>query len=396
MIGFFFSFALCHPPIILVPGMADSQLSLGYDIEHPKYWFCPKHADPKTTFVDIPTFLPPNMFCIYDLARLLYNETTDRVESQPGTNFEPVDFGGQKGIQNVVSLPFGFTMLPVYKKIIKKLEKVGYVIGRDLFGMPYDWRLGICLHDEFWDKMVNLIEKAVDENESGKSGVTIIAHSFGSVLINEILTKRTTQEWRKKYIKRIIFVAPAFGGFGWSVRSLWMNELYPFLKIKPFMPTFAGFMSLLPNFEIFGNETIIITPEGENLTAKDVPDFLEKHGKVDPKILQKATKNIKNTPIEPDVEKFIVYNSAIQSNSGMKMKNYESRPSFLTLEGDGSLPKIGIEWACNHWTNISCYDLKHPKISHEKLLLDDNSISLIFQLALDLKHTSSDSNIKEL
>lgn len=375
----FLSLICTKTPVIIIPGIADNLLQVTYDLPNSP-WYCSKKGKDKILFLDVPNSLPPNWLCVRNLAQLHVDNKTGLVENMENVTFEPVDFGGFRGLTHLVHLPFDFGMFGVLNDFVSQLQHLGYEIKKDLFGIPYDWRLGICLKDEFWNRMKGLIEEAYNKN--GKP-VLLISHSTGSVLFNKLLNERTTHEWRRKYVKKVIFLAPAWGGFGWSIYSLWTDELFPYVSLAPFTRTFAGFMSLLPNHEIFGDQTILISPEGEKLKANEVSDFLIKNSKVDEGVLGKATENTMKGPVEPDVEKIIIYNTVIPTSYGVEISDYKSRPRYLYEDGDGSVPAKGPMWACDNWKNVTCLNLNNSKITHEQMIHDRSLINLMLKWGID-------------
>lgn len=95
--------------------------------------------------------------------------------------------------------------------------------------------------------------------------------------------------------------------------------------------------SHFPNHAIFENETVFISPDGENITAPNAIDFLIKVNKISSKQLKIAHDHIIYTSsFHPslDVPVRIYYNSGILTPFGLKLKK---------LNEDGEIYKIYIK-----------------------------------------------------
>lgn len=106
----------------------------------------------------------------------------------------PMDIGGQ------------------FDQFIRYLIAIGgYVEGKDLFGVPYDWRL--ILDPTYWRSLSLAVKEEIERRTGGCSNTraTIIGFSLGCLITTRFLREQS-QEWRIKYIKRVIFVGAPLGG----------------------------------------------------------------------------------------------------------------------------------------------------------------------------------------
>lgn len=87
----------------------------------------------------------------------------------------------------------------------------GYQEGKDLFGVPYDWRL--ILDHTYWDSLSKAIKISIEKHTGGCSNTraSIIGFSLGCLVITRFL-KEQSCEWRQKYIRKTIFVGGPLGG----------------------------------------------------------------------------------------------------------------------------------------------------------------------------------------
>lgn len=110
-----------------------------------------------------------------------------------------------------------------YEYMIADLEQAGYVPGKTLFGMPYDWRFDIRDQQSL---LRNTIEKALDE--SGSDKVDIVAHSMGGLLVKEYLL---SDKDAKKTINSVITMGTPYLGAAKASKALIFGDNFghPFL-----------------------------------------------------------------------------------------------------------------------------------------------------------------------
>lgn len=359
-------------PIILIPGFFDSQIMVSYDstkfpIENrPKY--CPSKANNSWEFFNVLHLIPPYLFCTANLLKLHFNDTTNEIVDTKNVNVSVIDFGGIDAINKLVRLPGGFHIIDLYGEYIRELiSQRGYIVKRNLFGAPYDWRLGAAQRDSHYDKMKNLIEHAYNTNDGEK--VAIVAHSQGTIVLTSFL-ERMTSEWRQKYVKRVALLAPCFAGYGMAQLYVWLAGVpdMPWFKSKvlgDFIRSAPGFSTLFPNQAIYGNTTIFYDTNGNPVSSLDLPDFFIKAGLFEgenAKIFNYSLHFLRRVPKELDVETLIYYNSNLPTLNSI---NY-TQPNSLSKEiiyvpGDGNVASIGTEYVCKKWAhlpNIKCIDTK--------------------------------------
>src|SRR3989344_6049256 len=88
---------------------------------------------------------------------------------------EVLDINSSEIIESVLSFN-------QYGDLIQKFKDNGYKLGRDLFVVPYDWRLDVEVSSLDLDSVVNV---AIANSPTGK--VNFIAHSMGGLLIKDYL-----------------------------------------------------------------------------------------------------------------------------------------------------------------------------------------------------------------
>ena len=372
MFSFLFRFASSNRPIILIPGLMGSILD--GDVTKKRYWYCPKESKANIWFND-KYAIPPTYKCLFDDIKLVWDNDKKEPKQPDYVNLSTVDFGGINGINHVDTLFFNQHIVPYYSVIISKLEKEGFIVGKDIFGAPFDWRFGVYQTEEFWNRLTNLVEKVY--NESGKK-VVIAGHSMGGFLLDVFLTQKTTSEWRKKYMDSGIYLAPSFGGSGLGFNSLWSKKM-PFLDVlgefEETISSLGGIHVHMLNHEIFGDRVVAKGIHGENLTAKDLTDYLVDNGKLYGDYHQIFKKNepfFQHAPAQPDIPSMIVYNSGLPTAEGLDLSGEKAKSLYGT--GDLMVNTEGPKYACDNWKQTECHDLKsaNPIDNHLTMLYKDS------------------------
>jgi hypothetical protein len=370
MICFLFEAATCKRPIILIPGLMGSILD--GDVTKKKYWFCSKQSNANVWFND-KYAVPPLYKCLFDDIKLVWDSKKQEPAQPDYINLSTVDFGGIKGINHVDTLLFDVHIVPYYSIMISKLEKAGFVVGKDIFGAPFDWRFGVYQKEEFWNKFRKLVE---DVYSKSNSKVVIAGHSMGGFLLNVFLTQKTTAEWRAKYIDSGIYIAPSFGGSGLVFNALW-SKRFPIIdflgEFEETVSSLGGIHIHMLNHEVFGDKVVAKGVHGEDLTAKDLTKYLVNNGKLYGdyyEIFKKSEPFFQHAPAQPDVPSLIIYNSVIPTIEGIDLTGNK----VLFGTGDGMVNTEGPKYACDHWAQTKCYDLKsaNPIDNHLSMLYRDS------------------------
>ena len=347
---------------------------------------------------------PSKLRCFFNCLTLDYDEDKKEIVDQPNIEIVPLDFGGIEGVRGVGGKIFGKIIRPYYEPIIQALIKHNFTIGKDIFGAPYDWRLGALQRDNFYNNLTNLVEYSY--NLTGQK-VNFLTHSFGANVLHHYLINHTTSKWRKKFINSVIFAAPSFSGSGKSIVVYYQRRLpsiFKHIKIEQLDEMLGNFpilFSHFPNHIIFENETVFITPDGENITAPNVIDFLIKVNKINDKQLKIAHDHIIYTSRfhEPlDVPVRIIYNSGIPTPFGLKLNNLEGDGEIIYHNGDGTIMSKGIEMVCEKWklngTDIECrnYNTSDIRGKHQSFISRPVSINTLIEWFTETHYDSNNRN----
>ena len=355
-------------PTVLIPGLAASML-FGTLRDSP-FWYCPRITETNVWFNNWMAIWP-YFNCLLDSVKLGYDEQTGELLPMDYVDIAPREFGDPDLVAYMDYFANGTSLVPTFKPLIKALVEDGYTKGRDLFGMPWDWRFALHQPDAFWNKVRLFIEKIVHDN--GEKAV-MIGHSMGGFLIQYFLSHVTTKQWRDKYIDSVILWAPSFGGAGLAASLLYIQHI-PYLRIfgkyREIIGRLGGIDIHMPNWAVFGDEVLFEGEDGLTVTAKNVSQFLKANGKLQgdiEMIFEKYRRFWSKAPQPPNVRTAVIYNSGGSTVRGLKLgKN--GGWSFTFGPGDGLVNAEGPEYACSHWNNITCLDMKAGLISGNHLTI---------------------------
>ena len=81
------------------------------------------------------------------------------------------------------------------------MQAKGYVVGKDLFSAPFDFRMGEKqFMKEDWPKLKALVEEVYDLNNG--TPVAFVSISYGGPFGGAFLTDFVDEAWKAKYIDR--------------------------------------------------------------------------------------------------------------------------------------------------------------------------------------------------
>ncbi|XP_037420093.1 lecithin-cholesterol acyltransferase-like 1 [Triticum dicoccoides] len=263
-------------PLVLVPGygsnLLEARLTAAYEPPAPgcgkgNGWF--RLWPIKQTAMQDPRQVP----CFVDQMSLVYDAVAD-------------DYGNVAGVVTRVPL-FGSTRgLIGWDPLLRELEAAGYRDGESLFAVPYDFRYsvaprghpsaeGACNFDEF----TRLVERASSLSQGRP--VVVAAHSFGCALTYQFLLGRPLA-WRRRFVKRVVFVASALGGFSEGMNDLAAGTDYGLPNVaRPARVRLArsqqSALWRLPTPAVFGDRPLVVT-KNATYTAHNIAEFFEAVG----------------------------------------------------------------------------------------------------------------------
>lgn len=398
MLSLFFNEARSLRPVLLLPGIYGSNLYSTYD-NFAKHWYCSSKTNHDIFWVNLKFVVPPIYNCLFEMMACKYDAATDKVTSADGLSVEIEDFGGENGISYVDTGVFGYHFIESFAPMIDYFKSKGYVLKKDLFGVPYDWRLALDpLREQFFPQLKQLVEEAYSKN--GNQKVVILGYSCGGLMLHNFFTSYVNQDWKNKYVHKVIMLAPTFAGSSETLDVAWNQyfPIVPFIKndiIRNSIQHVPVINALFPNHHVFQNDTIIVDPDGKEIKAPQLQDWLIKQGKYTGDAVEIVKKNLKWLQMKPEslgLPTYMIYNSGVDTTYQMKFKSGTwDDPEFTKQPGDGTVPAKGPEYACNNWKDnngkpIVCHDVKNPgeDWEHAPLSTNDYIHQLIYNAANDL------------
>jgi hypothetical protein len=184
------------------------------------------------------------------------------VVSKKGITFKPKDFGGLNGIKYLgVGILSELTsyVAPMMDYFI---NEAGYIPGKDLRAITYDWRMGPqeLRRDGTFDKIKQLIEQTYMINNNTR--VHIAGHSLGAPILSYFLASHVSQEWKDKYIESLISLGGTFGGspkssMGLVIGTTFSLPLVTRSYIREVLLEMGGLIWMLPPGD--NNDTFLVT-----------------------------------------------------------------------------------------------------------------------------------------
>jgi hypothetical protein len=143
--------------------------------------------------------------------------------------------------------------------------------------VPYDFRL--VGNTDYTNKLYASLSDSIEQEVMSKhEKSTIIAHSLGGLIIHDFLVNYCTNEWKQKYINKLITINTPYGGTMISLKSIHEKHIkYPFTnkKIKlNFVRYIGGLLWTLPNKYHLSQSKIIYQSKNKNYATSDLSDVL--------------------------------------------------------------------------------------------------------------------------
>lgn len=259
-------------PVILIPGILGTQLLARLNRTHTPSSLCYKQADWFTIWLNLEEFWPKVVTCWVDNMRMIYHNKTD-VRSNEGVQVVAPRFGFTDYIEYLDSdkyLPASPYFSPVVDFLVNKL---GYEKGKNLFGAPYDWRLGVYQSGELMSNLTELVERAYEL--SGGEKVVLVAHSMGNLFVHHHLTSVVSSQWKDKHIRSFLSVSAPYLGALKALKALISGDseghpwVLPGLELREAFRTMPSSAMILPRPDLWPADkkqalTILKEKEGKN------------------------------------------------------------------------------------------------------------------------------------
>lgn len=161
---------------------------------------------------------------------------SDMCSERAGNEIRPIPgLDGVDFLADIANITIGASY--VFGPIIKLLQSIGYVKGRNIDACPYDWRIPPCVleaRDGYFTKTMKRIERMSVENDH--KPVVLLCHSMGGktghYLLNfamHTLGAVSGREWIDRYVHTYMPLAAAHIGAPSTVASTFTATLNPIL-----------------------------------------------------------------------------------------------------------------------------------------------------------------------
>ena len=271
-----------NAPVVIVPGLAGSQLRAKLTDADPPHWWCHKNHDWFTTWLVVDQLIPEQKDCLLSRLVTTFDPSDRSYHNAKGVEIDVVDFGGVDGI-SFLDPSVHESASKYFVTMIEFLEKeLGYKRGVDLHGAPYDWRMAPDHHTapgQFYDRLQALVERTSKSNGGAK--VHLIAHSLGGPTTLMFLNTRSPG-WVEQHIASFVPInAPWGGGTAMALSDVSGYEfglsVVPTGYLKPVQDSSASGVFILPTAEVFGDATVV-TSSTRSYTSSELSDMLEDLG----------------------------------------------------------------------------------------------------------------------
>ncbi|GBG00634.1 phosphatidylcholine-sterol acyltransferase [Raphidocelis subcapitata] len=277
--------AKAKPTLILLSGVGGSQLNATSSGSGS----CPPLVNSSVLWYADHWYFDEKLPCFAQYMSLQYDPVTKRYSNASGTEVVPDDGPSPGGL-----IPRSSKQRLFYALLWAHLSKAhGYVPGRDLFYVPYDWRIGVQGLEQRGglEGIARRIEGAVRRNCGQKA--VVITHSYGGNVLAAMLHNPQFQEWKDANVRGWVPVGAPFGG---CAATNWISQLSgDFFKLFPIIanallppevtskwhPTVVGkslyklafglptWGWMAPRPEVLGRDHVLVSTPTRNYTVGD-------------------------------------------------------------------------------------------------------------------------------
>nr|XP_034172371.1 phospholipase A2 group XV-like isoform X2 [Osmia lignaria] len=317
------------------------------------HYVCEKTSnDYFNIWLNLELLVPLVIDCWIDNMKLNYDNVTRTTRNQDGVDIRIPGWGDPFVVEY---LDPSKASPGVYFKDIGNMlvDNLGYIRNYSLRGAPYDFRKGPNENEEFFIKLKTLVEETYIMNK--QVPVTLLAHSMGGPM-TLIFLQRQSQEWKDKYINRLITLAAVWGG---SVKALKVfaigDDLGAYLLrqtvLKDEQVTSPSLGWLLPSRLFWKESEILVQSEYKNYTLTTLQDYLIDINVPNGWEFWKDNEKYQLDFTPPGVEVHCLYGSGLDTVQKLYYKpgtSIEGIPQLVPGDGDGTVNLRSLE-GCKYW-----------------------------------------------
>jgi lysophospholipase-3 len=332
--------------------------------------------------------------CWYNNMAIYFNPSTNTYNFGAGVSSRVIDWGGLRGI-DYLDTDFsgnGLSFTSYFGPLIKELQGVGYVAGKNLRGAPFDWRKAVD-PDGMYLKMKTLIETMYTEN--GNLPVHILAHSMGNIHTGLMLTNVVDQAWKDKYIASFISVAAPWSGSPKALRALisgdnfglgagdWFSLVDP-LQIAKITRQSGGVVLLTPEADYWNNTVLVKTPTRTYNADELTQLFVDMGSPITAQLKKSLDGVLMNSIKAPGVPMHCLYGVDYPTEMSFTYKEgFGKKPEIAySEEGDGTVPDVSLrqckKFALQQEQPVHVFEF--DLADHLSVLNDDDLVKYVLDL----------------
>lgn len=388
------------PPIVFVPGLGMSALSVSVSTASSFSFLVPKMTSPE--------LLPPpaKSALEYSLMSGLVESDVDKVHAwlalsiddqgtatnAPGVTVKPISVG-----ENFLA------ECPQYGPLADMLSSQDWRTNTSLRCLPYDYRFAPG-GNSFADDLKRVVEKSVSEADGTK--VVIACHSQGCLMADYAL-RTLDASWVNAHVSSLFGFAGQFSGCSdcmrWAFSDPWSWDPND-PNASPVDPTWVGQLGLDLQPSVYGENLLYMVGDSE-FRAKDNKALLEAGGAVSmARASQRYGLQQQEWFVEGDergvplpVPGRFVYGTNLPTTAGYVFSAAKAPLACTTPQCAGLLDQAGATeiqtdgdsgdstWmneAPARWTNDARCDLRGlPEITHMGIVTNSDAVDLLIRVA---------------
>jgi pimeloyl-ACP methyl ester carboxylesterase len=266
---------------------------------------------------------------------------------------------------------------------------MGYRDGETLLAAPYDFRYAVAprghpsaVGGRYFRDLGRLIRAS--RRRRGRP-VIVVAHSFGCALTYQFLLSRPLP-WRRRYVKHVVFLGSALGGFAPGMYGLSAGIDYGLQGVtRPAMLRLArsqqSALWRLPTPLVFGDRPLAVTRSG-TYTARNMSGFLEAIGFPDG-VRPYETRVLPMWEVLPPpmvpVTSVIGVGIRTPETYVFGTDGFEGEPEVVYGDGDGDINLVSLA-AIDDWAGVEGQAMevvRLPGVHHGGFFSDDSAVERV-------------------
>lgn len=376
-------------PVIFVPGDGGSQMEAKLNKPTTVHYICDKTTkDWFNIWLNLELLAPIIIDCWIDNVRLHYDPVTRTTHNSPGVEIRIPVFGDPEIVEWLD--PSHAKQGAYFSEISNALVRNGYVRNLSIRGAPYDFRKAPNENAQWFIDMKNLVEETYNMN--GNISITIIAHSMGAPM-TLIFLRSQTEEWKEKYIARIITIAGAYAGSAKPVKVFAMgDDLGAFALrasvMRDVQISMASLSFLLPYPSLWKPDEVLVRTKTRTYSYSQLEEFFnDLNYPTGWNMRQDNLKYIEDFS-PPNVEIHSLFGSKIKTVEVLDYKKTDDlsgTPDLIYGDGDGTVNSRSLR-ACAYWRGIQKQPIttvEIPNAEHFQILSNAQVVEYILDILVD-------------